>query len=158
MASIDSVEVNTFVSDLSGTVNKTWIGGTDVATEDTWTWSDGSTWSYLNWKTLQPNNGGTSGTAQNCVSMNTDGAWDDVDCTSTRQYMCAKPANGQTALTSNPACSCEAGWSGYLDTGKCYTRMEELTTGVTWAVAGTNCEAAGAKLASITSVLENKCK
>ena len=29
---------------------------------------------------VAPNNGGESGTAQHCVSMDTAGAWDDVLC------------------------------------------------------------------------------
>ena len=116
LASIDTVDVNTLVSDLSGTVEKTWIGGSDAAIEDTWTWTDGTAWSYTNWKSGQPNNGGTDG--QNCLSMNTDGTWDDVDCTTLRQYVCTKPDSDQAPLTSNPACSCEAGWTASLHTGK----------------------------------------
>ena len=160
LVSIEDTELNSLISLLSGSAN-TWIGGRDYVTEGTWTWSDGTTWTWGSsdapWKDGQPNNGaGSDGGDQNCVSMNSAGEWDDVRCDSTRQYMCEKPDSDQTQLASNGACSCETGWTASLDTGKCYKRMEELTTGVTWATADTNCKAAGANLASITSALENK--
>ena len=48
--------------------------------------------SYNNWKknsdgsTIAPNNGGATGTEQDCVSMTTAGEWDDVDCTTSRSH------------------------------------------------------------------------
>ena len=40
-------------------------GATDADTEDTWTWTDGTTWSYTNWWTGQP----AGGTVQNCAQF-----------------------------------------------------------------------------------------
>ena len=33
-----------------------WIGGSDAASEGTWTWSDGSAWDYEGWGSGEPNN------------------------------------------------------------------------------------------------------
>ena len=43
-------------------------GATDADTEDTWTWTDGTTWSYTNWWT---GGGGqpAGGTVQNCAQF-----------------------------------------------------------------------------------------
>ena len=45
-----------------------YLGATDVDVEDTWTWSDGTTWSYTNWWT---GGGGqpAGGTVQNCAQF-----------------------------------------------------------------------------------------
>ena len=65
-----------------------WLGGSDETIEDTWTWSDGETFSFTNWNT----GAGAGGTAENCLQMRQkDGLWDDVDCMGTkRAYICKK--------------------------------------------------------------------
>ena len=39
-------------------ISSTWIGLNDGAQEGTWVWTDGSTVSYTNWNTNEPNNSG----------------------------------------------------------------------------------------------------
>lgn len=66
-----------------------WIGGTDEASEGTWVWSNGESWSYTNWSQNQPDNG--SGVVQNYLAMWIDGAWDDgfrPDRTAGNSYLC----------------------------------------------------------------------
>ena len=34
-----------------------WLGGTDAASEGTWGWANGDSWTYSNWNTYEPNDG-----------------------------------------------------------------------------------------------------
>ena len=36
-------------------------GAHDIGAENTFEWSDGTAWSYTNWRENHPNNGGTDG-------------------------------------------------------------------------------------------------
>jgi len=70
--------VQTAVTQHSG---KAFIGLTDSASEGTWVWSDGSSYSYNpGWVSNHP----TTNTGQNCVVMrdsgNNVGKWQHVDC------------------------------------------------------------------------------
>jgi hypothetical protein len=62
LASITSAAENAFVVSLiTGTIAErthVWIGGTDLATEGTWTWTNGDPFSYTNWWGGEPNNSG----------------------------------------------------------------------------------------------------
>lgn len=64
-----------------------WLGGTDAATEKTWTWEDGTTFSYTNWHTNFENVEN-----QNCMQMrHAEGQWDDVSCDGSKEaYICKK--------------------------------------------------------------------
>ena len=42
-------------------MENTWLGGHDIGTEGSWSWSDGSSWSFVNWRENHPNNGGADG-------------------------------------------------------------------------------------------------
>jgi hypothetical protein len=62
LASITSAAEETFIISLiTGTIAErthVWIGGTDAATEGTWTWTNGDPFSYTNWWGGEPNNSG----------------------------------------------------------------------------------------------------
>ena len=157
LVSIGSAEENTQVSSLAGSTAKTWTGGNDLQTEGTYVWTDGTSFSYTNWKASpqQPNNGGTDGN-QDCISMDTDGVWDDVSCSSTRQYICEKPDSDQTALTTPSICtSCDSTWTKDFDLSKCYKRVAVAAPGIAHDAAQQACVALSANLASVTSAYEN---
>ena len=46
---------------LAGGVENTWLGGHDIGAEGSYVWSDGSSWSFVNWRENHPNNGGADG-------------------------------------------------------------------------------------------------
>ncbi|CAL4129558.1 unnamed protein product, partial [Meganyctiphanes norvegica] len=77
------MEVHAYITANGG--NFHWIGGSDLATEGTWLWSDGRPidMGVPPWQGYQP--GG--GASQNCLLMNTHGH-NDYFCTSTLRYIC----------------------------------------------------------------------
>jgi len=62
----------------------TWVGYSDVAVDQTWVWEDGTTGTYTNWATDQPDNG----TDADCAMFDTNGQWEDYDCTENNFYAC----------------------------------------------------------------------
>ncbi|KAH7724816.1 mannose receptor C type 1-like protein [Aphelenchoides avenae] len=48
-------------------------------------WADGRTLGYTNWNANEPNNAGGT---ENCVEMNDDGTWNDLDCNTNRLFVC----------------------------------------------------------------------
>ncbi|MGN6136039.1 MAG: cadherin domain-containing protein, partial [Aureliella sp.] len=91
LATIHSASENAFVASLNGG-NSSWLGAADSVTEGTWRWYSGNSaddvfWSgtssgtavdgsYENFASSQPDD---SGGAQDYLSMNASGAWDDID-------------------------------------------------------------------------------
>ena len=71
--------------------SKTWIGLTDVASENTWIWESGSTSTYRKWMMNKPDGGSSEDCAvvDGSGNANTTG-WDDVRCNSCHQTQCEK--------------------------------------------------------------------
>ena len=85
LTSIQSSEENKFVYDLSEKA-VTWIGGNDLAAEGSWTWSDGTPWSFTNWKG-QPNNDGN----EDCLDIGYyNEEWNDNKCSRKLPAICKK--------------------------------------------------------------------
>jgi hypothetical protein len=84
----DSAE-NTWVVDeaYSRYTGKWWTGGSDEATEGTWVWLNGDSWSYTNWHSGEPNN---SGSNEDCMQLGrfSDYTWNDEPCSSSFYYIC----------------------------------------------------------------------
>ena len=76
LATITSVEERDWIVQSLGIAGKpaAWIGGTDAASEGTWTWADDESWTYADWAEGEPSD--TSG-AENWVAMGPNGRWSD---------------------------------------------------------------------------------
>ena len=86
LASVHSDQENNFIF-LTSEKAVTWIGGNDLAKEDSWIWSDGSSWSYSNWQKGQPDN--ARGGGQNCLNIGFNAEkWDDEFCTRRFRSIC----------------------------------------------------------------------
>ena len=69
--------------------NKGWIGFNDIATTNTWVWTDGTPSDYTNWNTNEPN----GGHIENCAELLTSGLWNDIGCTYTFfWFVCNHPS------------------------------------------------------------------
>lgn len=86
--SIESASANALVDGLLGVLSPVgstrldaFIGYSDVASEATFVWSNGSSSSYTNWYGINPDNGGGY---QDCTqivnNMSHGGGWDDGNC------------------------------------------------------------------------------
>ena len=66
--------------------SQTFIGANDRASEGTWVWSSGDTWSYTNWSSGQPSNADGN---EDCGTMWLgSGEWNDAPCTNTYPFVC----------------------------------------------------------------------
>ena len=94
MTSITSAMENAFIWSNFVRSDNTWLGGTDVTGDSvrTWTWEDGVTWSFTNWRSGQDGTDGLDN-SHDCIHMRKiDQTWDDINCsgTATRPYVCKK--------------------------------------------------------------------
>ncbi|XP_065145803.1 galactose-specific lectin nattectin-like [Paramisgurnus dabryanus] len=69
-----------------------WIGGQDGEIEGQWLWSDGSQFHFTNWCPGEPNNN-KHNSPENCLELNqgNNHCWNDIPCSYTMSYICAKP-------------------------------------------------------------------
>ena len=72
LASIHSSIENAAVAALCLSSYGCWIGGSDEASEGTWTWSDGSDWNYDKWASGEPR---TSSSSYDYLAIRSDGEW-----------------------------------------------------------------------------------
>lgn len=61
-----------------------WLGATDVATEGSFVWVNGTAVTFSAFAAGEPN----GGTAENCVQMTPTGYWNDLACNATRAFVC----------------------------------------------------------------------
>ena len=83
---IDDATENAVVAAYNSTysMGDPWIGLSDVASEGTWVWSSGSSSTYTNWGSGEPNDSG----GEDCTHIYTSGSWNDLPCSSSRAYVC----------------------------------------------------------------------
>ena len=93
LVSIASAEEQELVQQL-GSGTERWIGATDIATEETYVWIDGTPFGFDNWRSGEPNNDGTNGGEEDCAEIEDDGRWDDQSCDKAKRYICERSAVG----------------------------------------------------------------
>ena len=85
MAKMSSDEDRNFLNSKLGGYTF-WLGGTDVASEGSWKWQDGSAVTWTNWGGSEPN----GGTSQDCLAWWGGGRyWFDSSCSSDRYLVCS---------------------------------------------------------------------
>jgi hypothetical protein len=100
---VDDAEENAFIRRAATNVGfngNIWLGGSDLATEGTWVWTDGTQFwvgkangtrvggNYANWSALQPD---TQSTAEDCAEIAQGTAtWHDVACALRQAFVCEK--------------------------------------------------------------------
>lgn len=80
--SLESEFLRTFVSGA-----QVWLGASDAKVEGRWAWLSGEAWFYSAFGTGRPDNLERS---EHCLTMSSDGAWDDVKCELELPYVCER--------------------------------------------------------------------
>ena len=93
LLTIDDDTENGWADDTADTysTSKWWIGLNDRTTEGTFEWEDGSTVSYTNWQSGEPNNGSGGSGNEDCVQLNRYHplqTWNDEPCSDTFYFVC----------------------------------------------------------------------
>ncbi|XP_072484095.1 mannose-binding protein C [Notamacropus eugenii] len=65
------------------------LGITDKVQEGKFVYMTGERVTYTNWRENEPNN---SGSGEDCVTLNDDGSWNDISCTTSLLVVCELPA------------------------------------------------------------------
>ncbi|XP_068726208.1 uncharacterized protein [Montipora capricornis] len=127
LPSVHSQEENVFLQNLHNGENG-WLGLSDINSEGTFVWSDGTRFDFHYWATNQPNNFRN----EDCVhTLGTLPAhrfkWNDVSCSSCHKYSCKK---GTTTLDQTTP--------GAASTTSLPTTSPQTTSGQTNATSSSN--------------------
>ncbi|XP_062928279.1 C-type lectin BpLec-like [Mobula hypostoma] len=92
LASVSS-SIHNFISDVVSAVDEskkwTWIGLNDIGKEGTFTWIDGTSYTYRKWSANEPNH---SEDNEDCVQMycfSDEKVWYDQGCEDAESFVCA---------------------------------------------------------------------
>ncbi|MCP4806756.1 MAG: hypothetical protein GY884_15545 [Proteobacteria bacterium] len=92
LATIDDATENSWLdTTVDGySTGKWWIGLNDRTTENTWVWDSGSSSTYTNWYSGEPNDWSTG---EDCTELNrwSGGYWNDAACSTSSYYVCEAP-------------------------------------------------------------------
>jgi hypothetical protein len=87
LASIQDADENLFLV-LMGDTSTNWIGLNDIGNEGVFTWVDGAPVEYTNWvDAMEP----VDNLDANCVGIDSQGEWHDLNCTNYRAGICEAP-------------------------------------------------------------------
>ena len=99
LASVTSEDINAFVlqEKMLRNLEHLWIGGSDKENEDSWSWSDGSLWSFTKWFENQPNNADGN---EDCLQVYPDEKWYDRPCAENESFVCSqKLCSGEISVS-----------------------------------------------------------
>ncbi|KAE9548049.1 hypothetical protein FO519_008739 [Halicephalobus sp. NKZ332] len=148
LASVSNGFVNNFITEQTQKIFKKinatsfWVGASDLASSGVWAWTDGSPFSYNEWKVGEPNPSQGSDCGQ--IQME-DGFWVAVNCFSKLPFVCTTPA---VSAATCPA-TCDDGWAVFNKS--CY----KLGFNANFDDAEASCVSSGGHLASIHSTQES---
>lgn len=83
---VDDAAENAFLRALAPAATRYWIGYSDLLTEGTFAWVDGSTRPYVNWHPSEPNDRGD----EDCTEVAPDGTWNDRVCRQAVAFWCER--------------------------------------------------------------------
>uniref|UniRef100_A0A8D0G2I9 C-type lectin domain-containing protein n=1 Tax=Sphenodon punctatus TaxID=8508 RepID=A0A8D0G2I9_SPHPU len=84
---IDSQEKQEFLKRKRPKSRVHWLGLSDQKTEGKWLWVDGRPLELSFWSSGEPNNSNK----EDCASMDVDGRWNDLPCTTSDYWICEMP-------------------------------------------------------------------
>ncbi|XP_074652342.1 macrophage mannose receptor 1-like isoform X2 [Tubulanus polymorphus] len=161
-----NAQFTTFFRDLvpNSSGSNYWIGGNskDPQFNNTWQWSDGSSWDYTNWQSGEPN---SFNNQEECLEMYGNSMkWNDINCHTSRYYICGvapgtKPPVTQVPPTGDTSPTChskDASVKWIHFDGMCYyaTTSYGSSRRTTWTKAEDLCNGYGGHLTSIDSQTE----
>ena len=76
LATVRSSDENSVMTSTATQNSNCWIGYNDINTEGTFVWDDGSTSTFTNWASGEPNQSGD----EDCVHTRGDPDWNDENC------------------------------------------------------------------------------
>ncbi|KAM7430200.1 hypothetical protein ABFA07_019055 [Porites harrisoni] len=139
LPSIHNQEENVYVQNLHGGEHS-WLGLTDINSEGTFVWSDGTSFNFHYWASHQPNNFRN----EDCVHTlgflrGHEYKWNDVNCSDCHKFTCKKDYNecqgfsydcpvNATCVNNDGSYTCRCP-SGYRLSGKNCTDVNECQTG-----------------------------
>ena len=103
LITIKSQEVNDFLRDLIySDTDVYWLGATDIASEGTFQWPDGSqvSASWTNWNSGEPNDWGGE---EDCTEFFKYAKWNDINCRSADLFPACEKAAEQGTLSPTPS-------------------------------------------------------
>lgn len=142
LVTISSDSENEFVSSLFS-CESIWLGGNDVDKEGQFVWCTNEDFSYSNWGSGEPNNGGGKG--QDFLHMYRTGFWDDMNDTELG-FVCEWDSWESNTTVSIPQ-------DAVLFNNHYY---KFITLDYDWEMAVYYCDSIGGHLAVISSAEENK--
>uniref|UniRef100_A0A914PD60 C-type lectin domain-containing protein n=1 Tax=Panagrolaimus davidi TaxID=227884 RepID=A0A914PD60_9BILA len=124
-----------------------WLGGSNA--NGSWSWTDGTTFDFSEWKKGEPKND----TEVRCTVLSVNnGLWTAQNCSKAKQFICSTPEYIPTVIPTTPTTpspyKCPDGANFFDLTGYCYLDFFP-------AEAEKDCFSIGGNYASIHSAAEN---
>ncbi|XP_035826903.1 uncharacterized protein LOC101854104 [Aplysia californica] len=111
LSSAKSPAENTFVANMRPYVKEIWLGLSDIATEGSFVWDDGTPLVWSKWSSDDPNNLNKN---EDCVFMRRNEWWVDVPCDNyLRPFVCKRPREHDPCHDLSRHC----GW--WANNGEC---------------------------------------